>query len=163
MVAPKVNPQDALDMAAITFEWGDSYDAKDWDRLSNILAPELIVDYTVVTGQKWDSMPAKEFVAMVSDQGFLGDPLVDTQHFIGASKYQLLSDDLAEGTHQLRAAHQRYTRPDKKTVEAKGHAHAVVRHTYKRINGEWKLAGLTPSVYWNEFEFEKIFKSPDSK
>ncbi|KAF4986057.1 hypothetical protein FDECE_16152 [Fusarium decemcellulare] len=149
MAARRVDPQDALDMAAITFEWGDSYDAK--------------VDYTVVTGQKWDSMPAKEFVAMVSDQGFLGDPLVDTQHFIGASKYQLLSNDLAEGTHQLRAAHQRYTGPDKKTVEAKGHAHAVVRHTYKKIQGEWKLAGLTPSVYWNEFEFEKIFKSPDSK
>ncbi|KAF4464052.1 scytalone dehydratase [Fusarium albosuccineum] len=126
MAARKVNPQDALDMAAITFEWGDSYDAK--------------VDYIVVTGQKWDLMPAKEFVAMVSDQGFLGDPLVDTQHFIGASKYQLLSENLAEGTHQLRAAHQRYTGPDKKTVEAKGHAHAVVRHTYKKIQGEWKLA-----------------------
>lgn len=103
-------------------------------------------------------MPAKDFIVMVSDHGFVGDPLVHTQHFIGASKYEVLSEDMALGTHQIRAAHQRYTGPDKKTVEAKGHGHSLIRHTYKRIDGEWKLAGVRPTVYWNEFEFEKIFK-----
>lgn len=46
------------------------------------------------------------------------------------------------GSHQLRAAHQRYTGADKKEVEAKGHGHALIGHYYKKVDGEWKLAGL---------------------
>ncbi|MCJ1479891.1 hypothetical protein MMC06_000045 [Schaereria dolodes] len=103
-------------------------------------------------------MPAEEFVAMMSQPGFLGDPLIHTQHHIGASKWEKLSDDDAVGYHQLRAAHQRYTSLDMKTVENKGHGHAMIKHVYKRVNGEWKFAGLRPTVRWNEFEFEKIFK-----
>ena len=32
-----------LALSEITFEWGDSYDDKDWQRLSAILAPTLMV------------------------------------------------------------------------------------------------------------------------
>lgn len=53
---------------------------------------------------------------MVSSAGFVGDPLVDTQHFIGGSKFERTGEDSVTGYHQLRAAHQRYTGPDKKTV-----------------------------------------------
>ena len=103
-------------------------------------------------------MPSEEFVEMVGSQGFVGDPVVDTQHFIGGSKFEKVSDTESTGYHQLRAAHQRYTGPDRKEVEAKGHGHAVIQHYYKKINGEWKLAGLKPTVRWNEYNFEKIFK-----
>jgi scytalone dehydratase len=95
---------------------------------------------------------------MVSNQSFVGDPLVDTQHFIGASKYEVITNDHVIGKHQLRAAHQRYTGPDKTSVEAKGHCHALMQHTYVKIEGEWKLAGLKPKIYWSEFDFDKIFK-----
>ncbi|KAF4456169.1 scytalone dehydratase [Fusarium austroafricanum] len=159
MVAQRVDPADALQLAAITFDWGDCLDTKDWDRLATILAPELNVDYTAVTGQKWDHLPAKEFVAMVSSPTFVGDPLVDTQHFIGGSKYEAVSEDRVIGTHQLRAAHQRYTGPDKKTVEAKCTCHAVMKHTYLKVDSEWKLAGLNPKTYWNDDDFDKIFTS----
>jgi len=103
-------------------------------------------------------MSQDEFVGMVSSHGFVGDPLVDTQHFIGGSKFEKISDTAAFGDHQIRAAHQRYTDKDKKKVEAKGHGHAVIRHNYQLIDGTWKLAGLRPTVRWNEYEFEKIFK-----
>lgn len=95
---------------------------------------------------------------MVSDEGFVGDPLVDTQHFIGASKFERLSDIEVVGYHQLRAAHQRYKNLDKKEVEAKGHGHAVIRHSFKNIDGKWRLAGLKPTVRWNEFDFGRVFK-----
>ena len=81
-----------------------------------------------------------------------------TQHHIGASKWQKISDEEVVGHHQLRAAHQRYTSLDLKTVENKGHGHAMVKHLYKKINGEWKLAGLRPAVRWNEFELKKSLK-----
>lgn len=74
------------------------------------------VDYTEVTGKKWDALPKEEFVGMVSSTGFVGDPVVDTQHFIGGSKFERTGEDTVTGYHQLRAAHQRYTGPDKKTV-----------------------------------------------
>ncbi|KZF21406.1 Scytalone dehydratase [Xylona heveae TC161] len=155
---PKITYEDYIALSELTFEWGDSYDAKDWDRLRKILAPTLLVDYTEVHGNKWEDMSSEEFVAMVSHHGFVGDPLVNTQHFIGASKWERISEDEAIGYHQLRAAHQRYTGPDKKTVEAKGHGHAMIKHNYRKVDGEWKFAGLRPTVRWNEFEFEKIFK-----
>ena len=34
---------DYLTLSEITFEWGDSYDDKDWMRLQAILAPTLVV------------------------------------------------------------------------------------------------------------------------
>ncbi len=34
---------DYLTLSEITFEWGDSYDCKDWMRLGAILAPTLMV------------------------------------------------------------------------------------------------------------------------
>ena len=108
-------------------------------------------------------MTASEFVAMMSNEGFVGDPLVHTQHHIGASKWQKINDDFVIGHHQLRAAHQRYTDQGRKTVENKGHGHATIKHFYRKVAGEagekvWKFAGLRPRVRWNEFEFEKIFK-----
>jgi len=118
----------------------------------------LQVDYTEVNGHKWDSMPAEDFVGIMSHIGFVGDPLVHTQHHIGASKWQKISEDEVIGHHQLRAAHQRYTSRDLRVVENKGHGHAMVKHVYRKVGGEWKLAGLRPTVRWNEFEFEKIFK-----
>lgn len=95
---------------------------------------------------------------MTSNPGFVGDPLVDTQHHLGGSKYVKVSDEEILGYHQLRAAHQRYTGEDRKEIEAKGHGHALIKHIYKKVDGEWKFAGLRPTVRWNEHEFEKIFK-----
>lgn len=94
----------------------------------------------------------------MSRPDFLGDPLVKTQHLIGASKWVRLSDEEVHGYHQLRAAHQR-DNPDSKAngVDTKGHGHAMIKHIYKKLNGEWKFAGLRPSVRWNEYEFDKIF------
>ena len=116
------------------------------------------MDYSEVNGHKWDSMPAEEFIGIMSHAGFVGDPLVHTQHHIGASKWEKISDEEVIGHHQLRAAHQRYTGPDKQTVENKGHGHATIKHFYRKVDGDWKFAGLRPRVRWNEFEFEKIFK-----
>lgn len=102
-------------------------------------------------------MPAADFVRLMSSTGFLGDQLIHTQHHIGASKWDKISENEVIGYHQLRAAHQRYTGLDKKIIENKGHGHATIKHIYKKVDGKWKFAGLRPTVHWNEFEFDKIF------
>ncbi|KAJ4247097.1 Pituitary homeobox 2 [Fusarium torreyae] len=147
MPAAKIKPEDVIEMSAATFEWADSYDTKDWHRLRKILAPEVVVDNSAVMGTARETMSAEDFMLRMSDKNLLGNPLVSTQHFIGASKYEQLSETLATGLHQIRAAHQRYTGPDKNAVEAKGHGHATMLHTYRKIEGEWKIAGVKPTVY----------------
>lgn len=104
-------------------------------------------------------MPAAEYVAMASDPHVLGDPLLKTQHFIGSSKWEYVSETEAVGWHQLRVPHQRYTDESRKEVAVKGHAHGSNQHWYKKIDGVWKFAGLAPIIRWGEFDFESVFVS----
>ncbi|KAJ9376754.1 hypothetical protein DTO063F5_8656 [Paecilomyces variotii] len=149
--------EDYLAITTIVFEWADSYDTKDWNRLRNILAPTMMVDYSIIGHDCIPEMPAEEFVEMIRSPKLLGDPLVRTQHLMGAAKYERVSETEIVGHHQIRAAHQRYANLDHTVVEEKGHGHACVKHWYKKIDGRWKLAGVCPRVYWNEHNFDKIF------
>ncbi|KAF7875325.1 hypothetical protein EAF04_002497 [Stromatinia cepivora] len=157
MAQDRISFEDYLDLTALVFDWGDSYDAKDWKRLESIIAPNLLVDYTTIGKSRWDSMPASDFMAMVTDDDFLGDPCVKTQHLLGATRWEKISDDYVIGHHQLRAAHQVYKDKDLKEIKLKGHSHATNEHYYKKIDGVWKFAGLKPLVRWNEGDGENDF------
>jgi scytalone dehydratase len=131
--------------------------AQDWDRLRKCIAPELKIDYTSFLNKSWESMPAEEFVAMASDPAVLGNPLLKTQHFIGGTRWEKVSDDEMIGYHQLRVPHQRYTDETRSQVAVKGHAHSFNKHWYKKVDGEWKFAGLCPDIRWFEYDFDKVF------
>lgn len=94
---------------------------------------------------------------MASDPNVLGDPLLMTQHFIGGTYYEKVSEDEEIGYHQLRVPHQRYTDSTRTVVAMKGHAHSHNTHWYKKIEGEWKFAGLNPNIRWGEYDFDAIF------
>lgn len=104
-------------------------------------------------------MPAEEFLKMASDPNVLGDPLLMTQHFIGGTKWEKVSDDEIIGYHQLRVPHQRYKDSSRKEIVVKGHAHSFNQHWYKKVNGVWKFAGLNPDIRWGEFDFDKVFEA----
>lgn len=104
-------------------------------------------------------MPAEEFIAMISDQAVLGSPLLRTQHFIGGSRWEKVSDTEVIGHHQLRVPHQVYTDASLKEVKCKGHAHSYNKHWYRKVDGVWKFAGLAPEIRWSEYDFEKVFAS----
>ncbi|RYP81225.1 hypothetical protein DL770_005953 [Monosporascus sp. CRB-9-2] len=139
------------------FEWADSYDSKNWDRLRECIAPTLRVDYRSFLDKLWEAMPAEEFIAMISSQAVLGDPLLMTQHFIGGTTYERVSDDEVVGHHQLRVPHQRYTDESRARIAVKGHAHSTNTHWYRKVNGVWKFAGLSPEIRWGEYDFDKVF------
>ena len=103
-------------------------------------------------------MSADDFLRMVSDAGFLGDPLVKTQHLLGATWWEKISDTEVIGHHQLRAAHNRFTDLTFQRVDRRGHGQATNEHFYKKIDGAWKLSGVRPTPRWNEYDFEQIFK-----
>ena len=149
-----------LSFRELSFEWADSYDTKDFDRLAKILTPELNIDYSIVAPNlpKEEKMSAQDFLAFVSSPFFLGDRLIRTQHLLGASKFEKLNDDEALGQIQIRAAHQREDGEGK--AEFNGHGHALLHHRYRKIDDRWYLAGVKPVVYWNEGTFEQIFRGP---
>lgn len=102
-------------------------------------------------------MPAEEYLAMISSESVLGDRLLRTQHFIGGSRWQRVSDDEVVGWHQMRVPHQRYRDESQTEVMVKGHAHSTNKHWYRKVGGEWKLAGLAPEIRWYEYDFDKVF------
>jgi scytalone dehydratase len=102
-------------------------------------------------------MTPDEYIAMVSDPGFMGDPLLQTQHLIGMSKWEKTRDDEIVGHHQMRVGNLRYKDESRQVEEMKGHSHASNTHYYKKVDGVWKFAGLRPEVRWNEYDFEHVF------
>lgn len=100
---------------------------------------------------------------MVSNPLFLGDPLVDSQHLLGSSKWVKKSDTLITGDHQSRAAHVRWTNEEKSGVAATGHGHAHIEVIYRRVEGVWKWSGITTHVGWNENDWESVFLGVDGK
>lgn len=93
---------------------------------------------------------------MMKDPLFLGDPNIDSQHLLGGSRWEKISENEIVSHHQVRAAHMRWE-DGRKKVAAKGHGHGLVAMTYKLVEGRWKWAGIKTKVRFNEHEFEKIF------
>ncbi|KAM0794049.1 Scytalone dehydratase-domain-containing protein [Usnea florida] len=149
------------------FEWADSYDTKDWERLKKCIAPTLRIDYRAFLNKLWEAMPSAEFIAMASSPHFLGNPLLKTQHFVGLSTWQRgADDDEIVGTHQLRVPHQRYKDESMKEVAVKGHAHGTATVWYRRVavwGHEWKFAGVCPHIRWSEFDYDKIFEQGEEQ
>ncbi|KAE8152727.1 Scytalone dehydratase [Aspergillus avenaceus] len=159
---PKPTFEEWLAVSELAFEWAESYDSKDWTRLRSILAPTLTIDYDKVNNSKFLDLPADRFVEMMKDPLFLGDSNIDSQHMLGLTKWEKKSDDEIVSHSQSRAAHVRWEE-GRKEVAAKGHGHGVVTTTYRKVDGEWKWAGIKTLVRWNEYEFEKVFRGAAGK
>ncbi|KAI4180922.1 MAG: hypothetical protein L6R41_006930 [Letrouitia leprolyta] len=157
LVPEEISFSDYLGLNAALYEWTESYDSKDWDRLRACIAPTMRIDYRSFLNKMWEAMPAEEYVSMASSPEVLGNQLLKTQHFIGASKWQKVSDSEVIGWHQMRVPHQRYTDDSKTEIAVKGHAHGTNQHWYRKIDGVWKFAGLAPEIKWGEFDFDRVF------
>lgn len=105
-------------------------------------------------------MAPADFVAMVSHPHFLGTPRIQTQHFIGMTKWEKVSETQILGHHQMRVAHQKHADDELKEVTVKGHSHGTGTITYRRIDGVWKFAGIEPHIRWTEFGGEGLFGPP---
>lgn len=96
---------------------------------------------------------------MASNESFLGNRRIKTQHFIGASKWLQISDSEITGYHQMRVAHQKYKDDELKEVLYMGHAHGKATVKYRIVDGIWKFAGIEPDIRWGEHNYDKIFQT----
>ena len=141
---------DYLEIRNIAFEWAESYDLKDWDRLQGCLAPSIRLDFRDLGGSLHESLTPEEYAAILT--GVIGDKRLMTQHHLGGSKWERLSDGTVRAWHQLRIAHQRYADESLSVVVNHGHGHGVVQHGYRKINGAWKLEMVVPDNHWSEYD-----------
>jgi scytalone dehydratase len=143
---------DYLAIRNIAFEWAESYDTKDWERLRKILAPSINLDFRTLRGELHLGITPEQFVTILSDKKLLGDNEMKTQHFLGGSKFECFDDGSVLVDNQIRVAHQRYTDEAMTAVVNKGHAHAHIQHRFRKFEGSWKLEGVTPAIYWTEYD-----------
>jgi scytalone dehydratase len=153
--------QDYLAIRNIAFEWSESYDNRDWNRLRNILAPFIQLDFRSLRGELHDNLTPDEYVAILSGMKLLGDARLKTQHFLGASKLVVLDDGSVQVDHQIRVAHQRYKNEELTEVVNKGHAHGVTQHVYKKVDGSWLLVRIAPSLNWFEHDLFGTLNPPE--
>jgi scytalone dehydratase len=154
---------DYLTIRNIAFEWSESYDNKDWDRLRNILAPATRLDFRSLRADLHDNLSPDDYVAILSSMKFLGDDRLKTQHFLGASKWEVLDDGSVKVEHQIRVAHQRYKTKECTDVVNKGHGHGVTQHVYKKFDGVWKLASVAPGLNWFEYDLFGTLTPPEGE
>ena len=145
-------PLDYLEIRNIAFEWSESYDNKDWDRLRQILATKTRLDFRGLMGSLHDDLSADDYVAILASPKLLGNKRLKTQHQLGGSKWELLSDGSVLVSHQIRVAHQRYTDESLSEVANKGHAHGVTQHWCREIDGAWKLEGVASKLNFAEYD-----------
>lgn len=117
-----------------------------------MLAPSIRLDFRGLHGALHDQISPDEYVAILSDKKLIGDERLKTQHLVGASKWERVSDGAIEVVLQLRVAHQRYTADDLQVVENKGHAHGFATHRYRKFQGAWKLESVAPKLVWSEYD-----------
>lgn len=143
---------DYLDIRNIAFEWSESYDNKDWERLRRILAPTVQLDFRSLMGELHENLSPDGYAAILSDLKLLGSRRLKTQHLLGGSKWERLDNGSILVAYQIRVAHQRYTDESLSEVAKKGHAHGVTQHWYRKIDGAWKLEGVAPTLNFAEYD-----------
>lgn len=146
----------------MAFEWANGYDEKDWERVKKILATSVRLDFRALHGELHESLSPDQFVAIIGDKKVIGDPRVKTQHLLGASHWGTSDDGDVVVKWQARVAHQRHATEDiMSEVVNKGHGHGVVEHTYRKVDGAWKIVGVKPNVGWFEYDLFGTLNPPE--
>ena len=147
-----ITDSDYLDIRNVAFEWAQSYDTKDPERLRQCLAPSVRLDLRSLGMSLHEHLTPDGFAAILSE--VLGDKRLKTQHLLGGARWERLGDGTVRVWHQVRVAHQRYADEDLAVVANKGHAHGLVQHWYRKVEGAWKLEGVAPEVGWTEYDVQ---------
>ncbi|KAJ5508295.1 Scytalone dehydratase [Penicillium freii] len=104
------------------FEWAESYDSKDWDRLAKCIFMSHSslrrvagldmdlhglcehtesINYSSVMGQEWEAMAAADFVALASSADFLGNARIRIPEGGSEWKFAGLEPDIRWKEHDV--------------------------------------------------------------
>ena len=128
---------DRDDIAQVVSDLGLLVDARDWDRLRELFADEVDVDYTSLNGGEAQRVPPAD---LVDGWKQMLEPLLATHHLI-SNHSVTLDGDMASLAANVTATH----------VPQEG-KHWVVGGRYdvlaRSINERWRIRALTLTVKW---------------
>lgn len=139
---------DFIALQNLVFDWADSTDMKDWERLKRCLAPAVTLDNSRFGIGTHENLTPDQYMGILKP--ILGRPTIQTQHIIGASKWERLEDGRVYAVHQVRASHQSFTDETLTKAVNKGHGHGQAEHWYQKVDGAWKIVYNRPSSNWVE-------------
>lgn len=75
-----------------------------------------------------------------------GNPLLRTQHLLGATRLEVVSSTEVTAYHQVRSESIKVSEEDSKSVVDVSSRRVVVTMSYVKINGQWKISGMKPKA-----------------
>ncbi|KAH8674119.1 Scytalone dehydratase [Xylariales sp. PMI_506] len=141
--------------------WADGYDRKRYDMLRAALAPNVAVDYSLIV-PAWGvkHYTGDEFATLWLSEEHLGLKPLASQHFLGQPYFKSVSAEEIVVEWQQIAAHGRREGEARDAVSNKivetsdGHSH--MQHRFIKVEGRWKIAGITPSLIYQTGDFMHI-------
>lgn len=123
------------------------------------------VDLSGVLGPGFDfpNEPAEDYIAMISAPNRLGNPLVGTQHLLGASTWERTAERNITAAYQFRAQHVRFgdngngSRTNEQLRAAVIYG-TVEHYFHEEGDGKWKLSGLRPTTFFEDCNVTAIFE-----
>lgn len=135
-----VDPGEWCEIVQACTRMGRHTDRREWDRLVEVFADEVVVDYTSLHGGEPATIARDQLVA--AWQRALGE-LAATQHLI-ANQLVETDDDRAVCTADFQATHVRPNPHGDPVWTLGGH----YRFELRRLAGRWRIAGLTMTAVW---------------
>lgn len=127
--------------------------------------PEIHVDYRLISA----TIPNKtykqiDFVNEFLSPEHLGRQTLLTQHLLGQPYFKSVSEDEIIVEWQQIAGHGRWiqgSHPLKKQVDRTSDGKSYMEQKLIKINGDWKITGLKPSLLYEIGEFTELNDSKD--
>ncbi|KAB8251752.1 Scytalone dehydratase [Aspergillus flavus] len=149
------DPSIPLACQNLLHDWANCLDTKSWDRMPTIFAPRIDVDYSAVGTLKATAVESSVYIDHYSSPAQLGNPDIQSHHFIGACKWARELETHVRVVFQIMAVHRRAPKDGGAAVLATGHG--VNTMDFKQVEGEWKIAAIKVGVLFMEGDFEGIF------
>ncbi|KAJ5610197.1 hypothetical protein N7510_006916 [Penicillium lagena] len=152
--------QDYIAIVQTARVWADGYDRKSFPRLIAALAPEVIVDYTLIVAEWGEkAYTAHEFATEWLSAEHLGLKPLATQHLLAQPYFKSVKADEIVVEWQQLASHGRRgnERLDTSgTITETSDGRSYMEHRFVRVGGKWKIARITPSLIYQTGDFMRI-------
>ncbi|KAJ5113790.1 NTF2-like protein [Penicillium angulare] len=163
-IPANLNFRDYIAIVQTARAFADGYDCKDEIRLRAVLASFVTADYTGVSeslGCK--TYTSEEFITTFLSPHALGKKDLLTQHLLGQPYFICVTTEKIIVEWQQLAGHGKAI-PDgegtgfTKRTSDRCNGMSYMKQVYTKVNGEWKIAGLEPTVLYETGDFEGIRK-----
>ncbi|KAF7945411.1 hypothetical protein EAE96_010185 [Botrytis aclada] len=154
--------QDYVAITQCSRALADGYDRKDKARLRASLAPNVIVDYTLVVPE-WgqQNFTADAFVEEWLGPIKLGVKAIATQHLLGAPYFKSVTDSeiIVEwqqlASHARKVAGEDYNHPHCKIGETSD-GRSYMQQTLVKVEGQWRISVIKPEVIYHTGDFRAV-------